>query len=46
MELDWDAFHGDHLPRRAPLPGYPFQRRRHWLEPDSGRYVQVGFKEA
>ncbi|HEX8867946.1 MAG TPA: hypothetical protein VF821_19965, partial [Lentzea sp.] len=30
--------HGVELPefrpaRRVPLPGYPFQRRRHWLDP-------------
>lgn len=30
--------HGVELPefrpaRRVPLPGYPFQRQRHWLEP-------------
>ncbi|MFC7761826.1 ketoacyl-synthetase C-terminal extension domain-containing protein [Catellatospora bangladeshensis] len=23
--------------RKVPLPGYPFQRRRHWIEPVAGR---------
>jgi acyl transferase domain-containing protein len=45
VEIDWDAVHGEARPRRVPLPGYPFQRRRHWLEPDSGSYVQVGYRE-
>jgi amino acid adenylation domain-containing protein len=31
---DWSAFHGSQLPRRRlPLPTYPFQRARYWLDP-------------
>ncbi|MCK2216217.1 SDR family NAD(P)-dependent oxidoreductase [Actinomadura sp. ATCC 31491] len=40
VTLDWDAYHGRTagadpaaLPGRVPLPTYPFQRERHWLEP-------------
>jgi acyl transferase domain-containing protein len=44
--VDWDAFHGASRPRRVPLPGYPFQRRRHWVAPDSGRYEPMGHGEA
>lgn len=29
VDLDWDAFGGG---RRIHLPGYPFQRRRHWID--------------
>ncbi|MEV7192284.1 amino acid adenylation domain-containing protein [Streptomyces sp. NPDC093510] len=30
-DVDWAAFHAS--PRiRVPLPGYPFQRGRHWIE--------------
>ncbi|UJW29904.1 type I polyketide synthase [Saccharothrix sp. AJ9571] len=46
VEIDWDAFHGAPRPRRTPLPGYPFQRRRYWVEPDSGRYEPMGQEEA
>ncbi|WP_051759120.1 type I polyketide synthase [Herbidospora cretacea] len=38
-ELDWNAYHGrlpeaptTGLPGRIPLPTYPFQRRRYWIE--------------
>src|SRR6185437_7955158 len=38
VELDWLAYHGrrdqtgDQLPGRVPLPTYPFQRQRYWIE--------------
>jgi glutamate-1-semialdehyde aminotransferase/acyl carrier protein len=31
--VDWPALHGDRKPRRVPLPTYPFERRRYWLDP-------------
>ncbi|GAB1510340.1 type I polyketide synthase [Actinophytocola sp. KF-1] len=31
---DWAAVHGDAVPRRVPLPTYPFQGRRHWIPAD------------
>ncbi|WP_181008754.1 type I polyketide synthase, partial [Streptomyces sp. SM12] len=43
VELDWAAYHGRGAatagahrgvqPRRVPLPTYPFQRQRYWIEP-------------
>jgi acyl transferase domain-containing protein len=38
VEIDWAALHS-HEPerRRIPLPTYPFERRRYWIDPpDSG----------
>ncbi|HEX4729318.1 MAG TPA: SDR family NAD(P)-dependent oxidoreductase, partial [Jatrophihabitans sp.] len=42
VDLDWLAYHGrrpgsaavaeDALPGRVPLPTYPFQRQRYWIE--------------
>ncbi|MFL6161132.1 MAG: SDR family NAD(P)-dependent oxidoreductase [Jatrophihabitantaceae bacterium] len=41
VELDWSAYHGRRpgldgdsaeLPGRIPLPTYPFQRQRYWIE--------------
>jgi acyl transferase domain-containing protein len=39
--LDWAALHRERQPRRIPLPTYPFQRRRYWIEPDMDRSGQV-----
>ena len=30
--VDWPAYHGDQRRRRVPLPTYPFERQRHWLD--------------
>ncbi|MDM0053598.1 non-ribosomal peptide synthetase/type I polyketide synthase [Variovorax sp. J22R115] len=38
--IDWGAFHAGQRRRRVPLPTYPFERRRHWIEvvrPDPGK---------
>ena len=32
VEIDWAAFHAGERRRRVPLPTYPFERRRHWIE--------------
>lgn len=33
VPIDWTAVLGAHRGRRIRLPGYPFQRRRHWIGP-------------
>jgi acyl transferase domain-containing protein/surfactin synthase thioesterase subunit/acyl carrier protein len=30
--VNWNAVHADSSWRRIPLPTYPFQRKRHWIE--------------
>jgi len=30
--IDWQGFHAGQGRRRVPLPTYPFERRRHWIE--------------
>ena len=30
---DWAALHAGKQRRRVPLPSYPFERRRYWIEP-------------
>ena len=32
--INWAAVHADSSWRRVPLPTYPFQRKRYWLEDD------------
>ncbi|HEY1352296.1 MAG TPA: amino acid adenylation domain-containing protein [Ktedonobacteraceae bacterium] len=32
VALNWEQFHAHERCRRVPLPAYPFERRRYWLE--------------
>ncbi|HEY4575607.1 MAG TPA: condensation domain-containing protein, partial [Thermoanaerobaculia bacterium] len=32
VEIDWAGFHGGERRRRVPLPAYPFERQRYWIE--------------
>ncbi|MDT5062901.1 MAG: hypothetical protein QOH63_3360 [Acidobacteriota bacterium] len=32
VEVDWPGFHKDARPLRTPLPTYPFERHRYWVE--------------
>ncbi|HEX6863352.1 MAG TPA: type I polyketide synthase, partial [Thermoanaerobaculia bacterium] len=34
--VDWQALHDGERRRRIPLPTYPFERRRYWVEPGQG----------
>lgn len=33
LEVDWPGVHRGSRPRRVPLPTYPFERQRYWIEP-------------
>jgi len=33
VNIDWDGFYADEDRRRVPLPTYPFERKRYFLEP-------------
>lgn len=35
VEIDWARFYADQPRRRVPLPPYPFERHRYWIEPES-----------
>lgn len=45
VHIDWEALRGTSRPRRVSLPGYPFQRSRYWIGPDSGSYEPLGLEE-
>ncbi|MEM9087122.1 MAG: beta-ketoacyl synthase N-terminal-like domain-containing protein [Cyanobacteria bacterium P01_F01_bin.53] len=32
VEIDWEAVQGNHSHRRIPLPTYPFERQRYWVD--------------
>jgi len=32
-EINWPAFYIHERRQRIPLPTYPFERKRHWIEP-------------
>lgn len=36
--LDWVAFNDSNV-RRAPIPTYPFERKRHWIDPKTSSDV-------
>ncbi|WP_066998912.1 phosphopantetheine-binding protein [Streptomyces cellostaticus] len=40
-EVDWSGCYGPEQRRRVPLPTYPYQRRRHWVESPSG-HIEPG----
>ncbi len=33
VAIDYPAFHADEQRRRIPLPTYPFERQRYWIDP-------------
>ena len=43
---DWDGFHAQKQRRRVPLPTYPFERKRYWVEPVRGKTVPAGPSDA
>ncbi len=36
LDIDWNAFSAGERRRRIPLPTYPFERQRHWIEASNG----------
>ncbi|MFF1904869.1 condensation domain-containing protein [Kitasatospora sp. NPDC058218] len=33
VSVDWEGFWAGQRRHRVPLPGYPFERERHWIDP-------------
>ncbi|HEY6321618.1 MAG TPA: SDR family NAD(P)-dependent oxidoreductase, partial [Thermoanaerobaculia bacterium] len=36
VPIDWQGWHGGQRRRRIPLPTYPFERQRYWVDPPPG----------
>jgi acyl transferase domain-containing protein len=34
VDIDWPAMHGSVRRQRLPLPTYPYERERYWVDPD------------
>lgn len=41
ISLDWAGFDQDYPRQRQPLPTYPFQRQRHWIEARAAKDFSV-----
>jgi amino acid adenylation domain-containing protein len=39
--IDWEGFSGQEQRRRVPLPTYPFERKRFWVDPVQAERVNV-----
>ena len=35
VDVDWNAFFSAEKRKRVPLPTYPFERKRHWVDPQT-----------
>ncbi|NEO98311.1 MAG: type I polyketide synthase [Symploca sp. SIO2E9] len=42
IEVDWPGFYAHEQRNRLPLPTYPFERQRYWVEPES---IQASLSE-
>ncbi len=42
VPIDWAGFYANEQRQRIPLPTYPFERQRYWLEAQPGRGASVG----
>ena len=39
VKVDWEGYYGDERRRRLPLPTYPFERQRYWIEPQGSPLI-------
>ena len=37
VAIDWQAFYADEYRHRLPLPTYPFERQRYWIDPPTNQ---------
>ena len=42
VSIDWTAYFAKEKRLRVPLPTYPFQRKRYWLEVETSRHEPAG----
>ncbi|MHC5751337.1 type I polyketide synthase [Nostoc sp. JL23] len=44
IKIDWSGFYADERRYRLPLPTYPFERQRYWIEPQKLLPAQRNFQ--
>ncbi len=44
IKIDWSGFHTHERRYRLPLPTYPFERQRYWIEPQKLLPAQINFQ--
>ncbi|MCG6136129.1 MAG: acyltransferase domain-containing protein [Nostoc sp. LLA-1] len=44
VKIDWSEFHAHERRYRLPLPTYPFERKRYWIEPQTLSPAQRNFQ--
>ncbi|MCC5666153.1 acyltransferase domain-containing protein [Nostoc sp. CHAB 5784] len=44
IKIDWSGFHSHERRHRLPLPTYPFERQRYWIEPQKLLPAQSNFQ--
>jgi NAD(P)-dependent dehydrogenase (short-subunit alcohol dehydrogenase family) len=42
VPIDWAGFYSHERRRRIPLPTYPFERQRYWVEPENPSFENKG----
>jgi acyl transferase domain-containing protein/acyl carrier protein len=45
VEVDWPVSWAGERRRRVPLPTYPFERQRHWIDPDAATLARAAGRE-
>jgi non-ribosomal peptide synthase protein (TIGR01720 family) len=46
VEVDWAAYYSNERRRRVPLPTYPFERQRYWVEAQTQTYDGLNTRTA
>jgi acyl transferase domain-containing protein len=41
VAIDWNAFYAEETRHRLPLPTYPFERQRYWIDPPAANPVHA-----
>ena len=44
--IDWQGIHTPYQPRRVPLPSYPFERQRYWVDPVEARLPRLNLDQS